>query len=178
MSQPRHNLRTAAVGVRTENMRAVLVKRSAARRAHGRTFYFALARPVYCGKNLGNNVVASTDKNSTARADFFPHDIRVIIESRTADRGAAKLNGLEHRERRKLSRPAHLPPHFFQHGGGFFRLELVSDRPSRKFIRIAELIAQRKIVDLDDHTVDIEIESVAVDSLDFSNYFIYVRRNN
>ena len=75
-------------------------------------------------------------------------NIAVVIERRTPDGRAAQLNGLEERERCELARAPDLPHNVQKLCRGFLRLEFVRHCPLGKFIRITELFAYSRGVDL------------------------------
>ena len=120
-------------------------------------------------EDFGNDLVGAAHQHARTHLYVLAREIAEVVERRAAHGGPRELDGRDERERRQLSRAAHLPDHAFDRRLRFLRLELVGDRPARELIRIAHQAARRLGIRLDDGAVREHVER-------FSAHFDLVHR--
>ena len=162
MRELRGYLRRAGKRIRAEYVRAALLRVRPAEgavsgREHG---VFGLAL-VGARKYLGDHVVRAAYEHAGAYADALPFYIVVIVKGRLSDGRPHQFNGLNVRERGELARAADLPGDVADHRGLLLRREFIGDGAAGEPVRIAQSLGLVHIVELYNHSVDIEIEREA-----------------
>jgi hypothetical protein len=98
---------------------------------------------------------------SSRLADVLALEVLLVMERRGAHRDAADMDGLEHGEREQVSGAADVPDDLVELRGRGGRSELPGDRPAWLPPGDAQLALQAAVVDLDDDSVDLEVERLA-----------------
>ena len=143
-------------------MRAVFLHMRAANRA-SRGFLNLLRRRVvrHRAEDFRNHVVAPANEHARTDLDALSLDVVEVIQRCALNRRTREFDGTQVRQRREFARAPDFPSDFLHDRGGLLGGKLVCHRPAREFFGRAELFAQSKIGDFDDHAVDQKIQRTA-----------------
>ena len=109
-------------------------------------------------KDLGDDVAGPHHHHLIPHPHVLAGKVLLVVKGRGADRDAADVDRLQHREGDKVTGATDVPDYVAQLRRRRGRRELPGDRPARLTADHAQLPPQRPLVDLDHHPVDLEIE--------------------
>ena len=111
--------------------------------------------------DLGDHVAGAAHDHRVALAHVLAVQLVLVVQRRERDGRAADEDRIEHGERRDLAGAAGVDGDALDARGALLGGELVRDRPARRAAGRAELVAQRQLVDLHHHAVDLVGQLVA-----------------
>ncbi len=112
--------------------------------------------------DFGDDVAGLAHDDLVAGPHVLQANLVFVVQRRQPDSRPADEHGLEHCERCRLPRATDRHHDVAQGRHAFLGRELVGDRPPRGVARRAERLPLREIVDLDDDTVDLVGQRVAL----------------
>src|SRR5206468_8037449 len=122
----------------------------------------AVRRALDNADDFRYDVAAALDENTIVDGEAEAADLVFIVKRGVANRGAAKLNRLEHGYWRQRARAADLDADIHEPRRRLARRELHGNGPSRRFRSAAQLRLQIDGIHLHDDAVDFVIEIVAM----------------
>ena len=114
------------------------------------------------GEDLGDDLPRFLHKHRVADAQVEVIDEVLIVQRGVRDGRAGQTHRLDDRLRREHARAANLHDNVAHAALLLLRRVLIRHCPARELRRAAEILPLHKVVDLDDRTVDIEWERLAV----------------
>ena len=114
------------------------------------------------GEDLGDDLPSLLHEHHVADAQVEVVDEVLIVQRGVRDGRAGQTHRLNDRLRREHTRAADLHDNVAHTALLLLRRILICHRPARELCRAAEILPLCKVVDLDDRTVNVERERLAV----------------
>src|SRR5579872_4154412 len=159
-----HSRRAIDVYAKVADLALLVHDRAAAIRAMRRHLELARTRLALLGHayDVGNHVAGALDQHGIALAHVLAADFVEVVERGVRNRHAGERHRLELCNRGERTDPPDVHRNLVDPRLGLLGLELERHRPSRRARDLAQLLLERKRVDLGDHAVGFVVERMAL----------------